>query len=660
MFGVNKKTQEMLERMRHQQEGIINSQRLLTERLEAIENKLGIDPTASPSAFKESPQTHIPAKPLREDAGVQVQMKEKPESASDLKVIPERMGREQGNIEFEIGRTWFNRLGAGAVILGLVYFLKYSFDNQWIGPTGRIVLGIMVGLVMLGAGERLKKKYVIYSQGLIGAGSLALYFSVYAAYNFYHLISPAWAFAFLIVVMTNAVFTAVRHDSLTIGILGIIGGYGAPLLISTGTPLPWIFFGYLYILTLGILGVSIYKRWNSFRLISFCFNQLLILVWNLGMYRNEFILPTFIFVVVNFLAYLAIASGYNIKAKSQVNTAETILIFLNATTFFIWSRIFLQSTMMKDYMGFYALVTALAYIYIGRLAYRLNREDKKQVYTLFVVAIKLITVAFYLQLSHEYVGYAWVLEACGIFFLGSLLKNRFLVLVGIIVLVLGNMAIPTWSRSENYIAISWLGEALGLFLMGYKLKIPEIRFCGMAVLILGSITALENASGYQMYLTKVFLLNWPSFALLLAVSISGTIYYLYNRLAMGREKYLKTGVGVWTLSLIFVFLTFENMHFFRLHPYKYFLSPEQLSLSLLWMIYAIVLFSWGLKRNTKGMRYAALGLTSVTMIKAFLMDLARLATLYRIVLFIILGLILLGISFAYQKKQNLFDRGESQ
>lgn len=658
MFGANKRTLEMLERLRLQQEGVIKNQKLLNARLEAIESKLGIVPPVSPSVVQDV--RPIPAVTYREDAGVRAEAKVKTEPLSGLKAVPERIGREKENIEFKIGGTWFNRLGAGAVILGLVYFLKYSFDNQWIGPTGRIILGILVGLSMLGVGERLKQKYFIYSQGLVGAGSLALYFSVYAAYNFYHLISPAWAFAFLIIVMANAVFTAIRHDSLTIGILGIIGGYGAPLLISTGTPLPWIFFGYLSILTCGILGVSVYKRWNSFRLISFFFNQFLILIWYFGMYKKAFMLPTFIFVVVNFLAYLAIASGYNIKAKSQVNAVETVLIFLNATTFFIWSRIFLQGTMMKDYMGFYALATALAYIYIGRLAYRLNQEDKKQVYTLFAVAIKLITVAIYLQLSHKYVGYAWVLEACGVFYLGSLLKNRLLVVAGLIVLVLGNIALPQWSVNDNYLAISWLGEALGLFLMGYKLEIPEIRFSSMAVLILGSFTALGNAGGYEMYKAKVFLLNWPTFALLLAVSVTAVMYYLFGRLILEREKYMKTGLGVYALILIFAFLTFENMHFFRLHPYKYFLSPEQLCLSLLWMVYAIVLFSWGLKRNLKGMRYAALGLTAVTMIKAFLVDLAHLATIYKIILFVILGLILLGISFAYQKKQNLFDRGESQ
>lgn len=637
---MDKETKLILESIRLQQDLILKNQQDIFDRLETIEDSLELTPQTSPviqqaeEQFDESDYIKAP----------------KPSVSS----IPLH---QQENLEFQIGGTLLNRLGAVAIILGLSYFLKYSFDNQWIGPTGRIILGILLGLMLLGVGEKLRVKYFLYSQGLVGAGSLALYFSVFAGYSFYHLMPPYLAFIFLIIVMANTVFTAVRHNSITIGILGIIGGYAAPLLISSPNPLPWVYFGYLVILTCGIMGVSIFKRWDYFRIISFVFNQFLLAIWMFTAYRDAHLVPSLVFVSFNFLAYLTIASGYKIKLKSNVNEAETGLIALNALTFFLWSRLLLENTFLAGYMGFFTLGLALVYIYIGRLAYFLYREDKRQVYTLFAVAIKLITIAIYLQLSYEYIPYGWLLEAFGIFFIASQIRNPLLLYVGLIVLSLGTFTLPVWVRNE-YLAFSWLGEALGLFLMGLKLELPQVRYSGIAALTLGSLAALESALGWSLFNSKDFLVNWPTLALALAIALTLLIYLFSKNITGEQDKNIRAGLGIGALLLFLAFLTIENHHFFLLHPFQYFLSPEQLSLSLLWMVYAIGLFVAGIRKDLKGFRYGALGLIAIIILKAFFIDLAGLATIFKILLFIILGFFLLGISFVYQKKRNMFNRSE--
>ncbi len=419
-----------------------------------------------------------------------------------------------------------------------------------------------------------------------------------------------------------------------------------------------MFFGYLAILTCGILGVSVYKRWDIFRLLSFVFNQLLTGVWFFTIYRDAYLIPTLFFVLFNFIAYLVIASGYNIKVKSMINPAETVLIALNALGFFAWSKLLLEHTVVNDYMGFYALAVALVYIYIGRLANRLHSTDKNQVYILFAVAIKLITIAIFLQLDFEYVAYGWLLEAFGIFFAYSRLRNRLLLLGGLAVLALGTLGCPVWGN-HDYLAVSWLGEALGLFLMGVKTDTLEIRHSGVAALGLGSAAALEMAVGWQLYNTQTFLLNWPTLTLALAIVFAGVIYFLYKGVASAKDERIRQSVGIVVLVLIFAFLSTENHHFFMLHQFNFFLSPEQLSLSLLWIIYDVVLFVTGLRKNMRGLRYAALGLVAVIILKAFFVDLAQLATVFKILLFVILGLFLLGVSFIYQKKRSLFDRSET-
>ena len=51
-----------------------------------------------------------------------------------------------------LGGNWLARIGVLALIVGVGFFLKYAFDNNWIGPAARVILGVVAGLVMLGSG----------------------------------------------------------------------------------------------------------------------------------------------------------------------------------------------------------------------------------------------------------------------------------------------------------------------------------------------------------------------------------------------------------------------------------------------------------------------------------------------------------------------------
>ena len=56
------------------------------------------------------------------------------------------------NWEWLLGGNWLARIGIVALIIGVGFFLKLAFDNQWIGETGRVLLGLSAGVVLLAAG----------------------------------------------------------------------------------------------------------------------------------------------------------------------------------------------------------------------------------------------------------------------------------------------------------------------------------------------------------------------------------------------------------------------------------------------------------------------------------------------------------------------------
>lgn len=527
------------------------------------------------------------------------------------KEIRTKVQRPKVNLELRLGQL-LNRLGVVALIVGLAIFLKYSFDNQWIGPAGRIILGMLLGVGLWVGGEYTKKKFPRYAQGLLGGGSLAMFFSIYAGYSFYDLFSQVATFIVLVVIMALTVVMAIRYDALVIGLLGIIGGYATPFMVGSNAPNPWVLFTYLTILTVGVLGVSSYRKWILFNYLSFFFNQTIILFWMLGEFSLEYLTPTLLFLVITFILYIGITTAYNIRHRKLSTTAETILMGLNAFLFFAWSAATLDGTIIEDYMGFYAIFLSCCYVYLGRIVYAVYRDDKKQLFALFGTALVLITIAMPLQLK------------------------------------------------EHYLSIAWLTEALSVIFISFKLSSKRLRVGGLIVLAIALMSVWEFVDSWWMT-QEMFLLNFRTLIGLYAIAVTGLTAWLYAKKGGDDEKPLAFILQGLVLVEIFIFLTMQNSHFFSTKDFDFLLSPEQLSLSGIWMLYAIVLFTLGLKKYNRYLRFGGLGLIGIVIIKAFFVDLADLATVYKIVLFIILGLCLLGVSFVYQKKKDVIigqDSGE--
>ena len=114
--------------------------------------------------------------------------------------------KEQPDLEKKIGQYWLNRVGIVAILIGVSYFLKLAFENDWIGPAGRIAIGLLAGIGFVLWSERFRARgYAAFSYSLKVVGIGTLYLSLWAAFQIYHLIPVAAAFVAMIVV------TCVHH-----------------------------------------------------------------------------------------------------------------------------------------------------------------------------------------------------------------------------------------------------------------------------------------------------------------------------------------------------------------------------------------------------------------------------------------------------------------
>lgn len=155
-----------------------------------------------------------------------------------------------------IGLKLLNRAGALTLFIGIIFFFKYAVDNDWIGAAGRVVLGVIAGLVLLAAGEWLRKRgQTVFAQGISGCGVATIYISVYAACSYYKLINSASAFALFIAISAGAVLLSLRSSDVVVAIVGYLGAVGAPGLFRVFDPNVWAWFGFVYLFVIQVLAL---------------------------------------------------------------------------------------------------------------------------------------------------------------------------------------------------------------------------------------------------------------------------------------------------------------------------------------------------------------------------------------------------------------------
>jgi hypothetical protein len=174
-----------------------------------------------------------------------------------------RPARSAIDWEAFLGVKLFAWIGGFVLFLGIIFLVKYSFENNLITPGMRVVIGTVVGLALIVTGWlTATRRYRVSGQSLCATGVLVLYGNIFAAHVFYHLIALVPAFASMAIVTGAAFFLAVRMNAQVIVVLGLLGGFLTPILLSTGVDNPTALFGYIAVLNVGVAAVALRKRWD--------------------------------------------------------------------------------------------------------------------------------------------------------------------------------------------------------------------------------------------------------------------------------------------------------------------------------------------------------------------------------------------------------------
>lgn len=613
----------------------------------------------------------------------------------------------ENSLEEAIGGRLMLWAGAIVLVLGVAFFLKYAFDNEWITESMRIVLGVAAGLGLVAAGERFTRRgYNAYGQIVTGGGLAVLFLAIYAAFSFYGLIGRTTAFALLVLTTAAAAALADRQRAVGLALMAVGGGFATPFLVGGSTDAQLTLFTYDALLVVGTLYLANRQDWPSLNALSFTFTVLTIAAWAVEYYtpakwlRTELFLTLFcvLFLLIlraqlarhgwRRISSLALATGpllYHAASLAVlVPQGVPVLVYLIAVT------VVTVALAVRAESAAWRLA-AWAAVALPLLAWVESHQSERWLVPNIVTAAAVFALHALAQIDrvlrlHRPLGAAdhALQHANGYVLLGLLYAAVELVWLAVApALSLGVAAVHAavtarlW-RVDRRAALHALAVAVGAVTVALTIQLDG-RWLTMALGVEGALVvalglALDEpwfrrggAALLASAVMRYVLLSLPETpavfhpianeAFAMGLALAGIIYALawaYRRSERGAATEILSGTtaAVMVASILVVIAcSAHNDAYWSLEGD---LSADarfasSLALSAIWTALASAFIGVGMLRAFPPLRYLAMALFGLTVLKVFLVDLSSLGGIYRILGFIGVGLVLLAVSFLYQR-----------
>ena len=529
---------------------------------------------------------------------------------------PQNAQQGAESLETRIGTLWLNRVGIVAVLVGVSFFLKYAFENGWIGPSGRIAIGLLAGIAVTAWSETFRRKgYALFSYGLKAIGVGTLYLSLWAAVQMYHLISPGVGFAAMLIVTAATVLMALTQNAQLLGAYALAGGFSTPALCSTGQNHEIFLFSYTAILAAGAVTLTALRGWRRLAVGGFFGTLLMYVAWYGTYYDSTEFTTTIVFATLFFLIFAATALVPRMTEAADSTVLTALLAGFNAFAYFLE-----MYAMFDNGHPHYFRDNAAAWLAV-------------------------VLAAFYVLLAQRIAKQA-----------GGAENRRAVNLIHLAIAVgFLTCAIPL-ALNGHWITIGWLVESAALLYVAQRIDHPFLKVFAGAALVLGVLRLLTESWSRE----SVLLFNMRFATYLVAIAVFALIVYGSRNSKYDQEQVAGTASSIALNVLALVALFHEVQDFFQPEitekwterAYAAARSAETIrgfSHSAVWMLYGAALMFFGFRLRSPALRWQAIVLLGITIVKVFVFDTSALDLGFRILSFIGLGVILLGISFLYQR-----------
>jgi uncharacterized membrane protein len=516
------------------------------------------------------------------------------------------------NWELLIGRKGLGWVAVVLLLFGTAFFLRYAYENQWIGPIGRVAIGLLAGVGLAVAGWRYdRRRWRIFSQMLSSGGVMVLFLSVYSAFGFYRLVPQQVAAAFLLAVIVESALLAVLYNAPALAWMSLLGGLLTPVLMRSDMDQYQSLFTYLAVLDAGMVVLALWRHWWGLATAALVGTQGLFWLWHVQNYHPEKLAWAIGFQLVVYLLFVLHSLTAHVFRRRTANWEDLARLMLNASLWFTAAYVLLRAD-YRDWLGLLAVGMAMVYVVLGRVMLGRRPEDGRQLLTALAAAVGFIALAF-----------------------------------------------PIQARAE-WIALGWAAEAAALWWFGLRTRSPALRgmAAAVAVLAVGRLVFVDTPHrGFEL-VTPIFN-PYAIPALGVTACLLGSVM-VARRFWSGlkrAEQILTALAGVLGVLLLWFVLSVDTYAYFHALADSQVGGEEavrmrwlgQVALSALWSVYALGVLAVGFVRRVPTVRWTALFIFAMTIGKVFLHDMAGLKEIYRILAFFILAILLGLAGWAYQR-----------
>jgi len=567
----------------------------------------------APQAVPAAIEPPVPAAAIAESAP-------SPEARPMFASMGAATAKDDRSLESRIGSQWFNRIGILAVLIGMAWFLKLAIDNHWIGPLGRVLIGLVAGAGLIAWSERFRNRgYAAFSYSLKAIGSGTLYLSLWAAFSLFHLLPAGAAFAAMIVVTAFNGLMAWVQDAELLALYAIVGGLSTPLLLSTGENHEVALLSYLLLMDVAVLVLVALRPWSRLLFASFTGTAFIVAAWWMEDYTEAQCARTAFFLCCFFLIFAFAPRLVRVNDEDTAGVhgwdalALVLLPVANASLGFIGFYALLDRADTQWASPWLAVVFAAFYLLLPRLPAqgRLKTSPVVLESLHLAAAVVFLTIAIPLKAQGRWLTVGWLVEGAALLWVAARVKPRLLRALALGCLGLGLIALLTVNPAASATPI--FNERFGT----YCVAIAVSAFSAWVAIRPRTEEGAEPST------------IWPAIAIGASLLVNALVL-----LAVSLEIHSYWWVRHWS----------GDWSQFELHK-----MYAEFSYSAWFMLFGAILLAVGFWRRSAFLRWQGLVLLAVSVGKVFLVDMSALSQGYRILSFLGLGALLLAVSFVYQR-----------
>lgn len=665
------------------------------DRLETLINKLTGEET-TPSI----PKAEIADEQFMETAGSR--------GPADLDVKQEAAAPSQSagaDMEINFGRNWLNKIGIVVFTLGMGFLISYTF--KYFGPFLKIAFGYSVSAILFFAGFKLeaKERLVNFGRALLGGGWALVYFTTYAMHHFEasRIIGNEFAdLCLLAVVAAGMMMHALRYKSEGMMSVALFVAY----ITATLGQITVFTFASSVLLAVVILFLVYKLQWVRTFVLGVILTYGIHYIWvapnimaTFNRNNPDYMMMNFIFLTLYWLVFLiGVHMAKTVKDSRLVN----ILAGTNFGNIALYCILAYPLVLKLFYEHRFFFVLGAGILYLG-LAPAMKRMGREKLYISDVVAaVFLITFSIPLKFLPTSTLLLWLVEIPFLLFIGLNFKEKiFRYLSYALSLLVGTRLIlwgVRWMPDVSFLGVSWTWQEFMFFWAGVAMavcfyltrrgkagpefdEVDKVADHAFPAASCAYFTALIFSSIQQPWIT--FVLSWEAIALMALSVILGLMRFrAYAYVALVSAGYILAGDHVDTVSnfLKWGIIGTDVMAFFATYFIVKYLGqgkkadlifPQEEIFAfwggivlLIFVVFEYVHSQWitltlgvagmvfilgGIWDKDKTERLGGLVLLALTLGRVFLVDLAGLDVVFKIITFIVLGILFLGISFVYNR-----------